>query len=78
MIEERSTLSKDHLKEDYNDAYWEQRYSIRSDCVPSFLVPHKHNILLSGKYLNVLQECGKYVVPAVEERHKSEETNEPE
>jgi gamma-tubulin complex component 2 len=78
MIEERSTLSKDHLKEDYNDAYWEQRYSIRSDRVPSFLVPHKQNILLSGKYLNVLQECGKYVVPPVEEHYKSHEENQPE
>lgn len=27
-------------------------------CIPPFLEPWKHKILLAGKYLNVLQECG--------------------
>lgn len=27
-------------------------------CIPSFLQPWKHKILLAGKYLNVMRECG--------------------
>lgn len=30
-------------------------------CVPRFLEPWKHKILLAGKYLNVLRECGAQV-----------------
>lgn len=57
MIQERPSLSKDRLKDDFNDVYWEQRYSLQSDSVPSFLEPFKEKILLTGKYLNVLREC---------------------
>ena len=58
MVEERSYLSKDKLKEDFNDVYWEQRYTLRDDAIPEFLEPWKDKILLAGKYLNVLRECG--------------------
>lgn len=27
-------------------------------CIPAFLQPWKHKILLAGKYLNVMRECG--------------------
>lgn len=27
-------------------------------CIPRFLQPWKHKILLAGKYLNVIRECG--------------------
>jgi gamma-tubulin complex component 2 len=27
-------------------------------CIPAFLQPWKHKILLAGKYLNVIRECG--------------------
>lgn len=27
-------------------------------CIPQFLQPWKHKILLAGKYLNVIRECG--------------------
>lgn len=27
-------------------------------CIPTFLQPWKHKILLAGKYLNVIRECG--------------------
>ncbi|KAG0340854.1 hypothetical protein BG004_006256 [Podila humilis] len=58
MIVESRKVSKENIKEDYNDAYWEQRYTIREDYVPSFLVPLKTKVLLAGKYLNVIRECG--------------------
>jgi gamma-tubulin complex component 2 len=34
------------------------RYTIREVAVPSFLEPLKHKILVAGKYLNVVRECG--------------------
>ncbi|KAI7823165.1 Spc98 family-domain-containing protein, partial [Gamsiella multidivaricata] len=60
MIVESRRVKKEGLKQDFNDAdaYWEQRYTIRGNYVPSFLVPHKTKILLAGKYLNVIRECG--------------------
>ena len=57
MIQERPSLTKDRLKDDFNDVYWEQRYTLHQDAVPSFLEPYKEKILLTGKYLNVLREC---------------------
>ncbi|ORY34102.1 Spc98 family-domain-containing protein [Naematelia encephala] len=35
-------------------------------CVPAFLQPWKHKILLAGKYLNVIRECGIEVKKAGE------------
>ncbi|KAJ3307096.1 Gamma-tubulin complex component 2 [Kappamyces sp. JEL0829] len=61
MIQERASLSKDRLKDDFNDVYWEQRYSLYDDAVPTFLEPYKEKILLTGKYLNVLRECSLQV-----------------
>lgn len=57
MIQERANISKDKVKDDFNDVYWEQRYSLHHHTVPSFLEPYKEKILLAGKYLNVLREC---------------------
>ncbi|KAF9435799.1 hypothetical protein BGZ76_005507 [Entomortierella beljakovae] len=58
MIVESRSVNKESIKEDFGDAYWEQRYTIRDKYVPSFLVPLKTKILLAGKYLNVIRECG--------------------
>ncbi|KAI1316726.1 hypothetical protein EDD11_009542 [Mortierella claussenii] len=58
MIVESRKVSKESIKEDFTDAYWEQRYKIRDNCVPSFLIPFKEKILMAGKYLNVIRECG--------------------
>ncbi|KAI8807514.1 Spc98 family-domain-containing protein [Cladochytrium replicatum] len=57
MIQERR-ISKEKLREDFSDMYWDSRYTIREDVVPSFLNSFKEKILLSGKYLNVIRECG--------------------
>ncbi|KAI8393950.1 Spc98 family-domain-containing protein [Radiomyces spectabilis] len=58
MVLEKRNMKKENLKEDFNDAYWEMRYTIRENAVPSFLEPLKTQILLAGKYLNVVRECG--------------------
>lgn len=57
MIQEKPSVSKERLKDDFNDVYWEQRYFLQNDAVPSFLEPYKEKILNTGKYLNVLREC---------------------
>jgi gamma-tubulin complex component 2 len=57
MIQEKPSVSKERLKDDFNDVYWEQRYFLQNDAVPIFLEPYKEKILNTGKYLNVLREC---------------------
>ncbi|GAN09739.1 spc97 like protein [Mucor ambiguus] len=58
MVLEKRSVKKENLKEDYNDTYWETRYTIREGSVPVFLEPMKNQILLAGKFLNVVRECG--------------------
>ena len=61
MIEEHEDFSKEKLQKEYNDAYWEQRYTICRDRIPVFLELIADKILRTGKYLNVVSQCGKYV-----------------
>jgi gamma-tubulin complex component 2 len=49
-------LGKQHY---HHTRYWEQRYTIRSEQVPIFLARVSEKILVTGKYLNVIRECGK-------------------
>ena len=42
----------------YSDDYWEKRYALRRERVPSFLLPLADQILRTGKYLNVIKQCG--------------------
>ena len=35
-------LSKDRLVDQYNDAYWEQRYTLCNDRIPAFLDTVRH------------------------------------
>ncbi|KAI9360948.1 gamma-tubulin complex component protein [Pilaira anomala] len=58
MVLEKRNVNKENLKEDFNDTYWEMRYTIREGGVPIFLETMKTQILLAGKYLNVVRECG--------------------
>ncbi|KAI9492777.1 gamma-tubulin complex component protein [Zychaea mexicana] len=58
MVLEKLSVRKENLKEDFNDAYWEMRYTVREKLVPTFLEPLQSKILLAGKYLNVVRECG--------------------
>ncbi|KAG0326622.1 hypothetical protein BGZ99_009294 [Dissophora globulifera] len=70
MIVESRKVSKENIKEDFNDAYWEQRYTIRENHVPTFLEPLKTKILLAGKYLNVIRECGIHLsTSSAEQNH---------
>ncbi|KAJ8902226.1 hypothetical protein NDN08_006634 [Rhodosorus marinus] len=57
FLDEKSDLKKEALNRDLNSSYWEQRYRIKPEVVPSFLQGHVDKILLAGKYVNVLREC---------------------
>ncbi|KAK7083510.1 Gamma-tubulin complex component 2 [Halocaridina rubra] len=43
------------------DEYWEKRYAIIPQSVPTFLKMHENVILLTGKYLNVIRQSGQEV-----------------
>lgn len=58
LIREQKTINRDHLDEDFTDAYWEKRYTIRYNEIPPQLDTVKEKVLLAGKYLNVVKECG--------------------
>ena len=58
LIKEQKSIRKEKLDEDYTDEYWDKRYTIRDDEVPPQLEAVKDKVLLAGKYLNVVRECG--------------------
>ncbi|KAJ3279877.1 Gamma-tubulin complex component 2, partial [Rhizoclosmatium sp. JEL0117] len=58
LVQERASASKSSMTRDYNDGYWEVRYTVRANGVPCFLEGVKEKVLLAGKYLNVVGECG--------------------
>ncbi|KAH9320641.1 hypothetical protein KI387_015280, partial [Taxus chinensis] len=60
FIAENKTLEKESLTQDYDAKYWKQRYSLKPG-IPSFLLNSAETILTTGKYLNVLRECGHSV-----------------
>ncbi|KAI9682675.1 MAG: hypothetical protein M1829_006662 [Trizodia sp. TS-e1964] len=58
LIKEQKSIRREKLEEDYTDEYWEKRYTIRENDVPPQLESVKEKVLLAGKYLNVVRECG--------------------
>ena len=58
LVKEQKGIKRDKLEEDYTDEYWEKRYTIRDSEVPPQLEGVKDKVLLAGKYLNVVRECG--------------------
>ena len=58
LIKEQQSIKREKLEEDYTDEYWEKRYTIRDNDVPLQLEAVKDKVLLAGKYLNVVRECG--------------------
>ncbi|KOS18295.1 Spindle pole body component alp4 [Escovopsis weberi] len=58
MIREQKSIGRERLERDYIDEYWERRYTIRDHDVPPQLEAVRDKVLLAGKYLNVVRECG--------------------
>lgn len=55
----------DHDSARYYDSarYWECQYTIQSERIPRFLENDADIILRTGKYLNVIRQCGKPISP---------------
>lgn len=58
LIKEQKSIRREGLEQDYTDEYWEKRYTVRTDVVPPQLEAVREKVLLAGKYLNVVRECG--------------------
>lgn len=58
LIKEQRSIRREGLEQDYTDEYWEKRYTIREHDIPPQLDSLKEKVLLAGKYLNVVRECG--------------------
>lgn len=58
LVKEQRWIKREKLEEDYTDEYWEKRYTIRDKEVPPQLDSVRDKVLLAGKYLNVVRECG--------------------
>ncbi|CAN6452388.1 unnamed protein product [Victoria cruziana] len=69
FIAEDKSLQKESLTQDYDAKYWQQRYSLK-DGIPSFLTNAADKILTTGKYLNVMRECGHTVQVPLSETSK--------
>ncbi|KAL6132397.1 hypothetical protein ACLB2K_064640 [Fragaria x ananassa] len=69
FIAENKSLQKESLTQDYDAKYWRQRYCLK-DGIPSFLANIAGTILITGKYLNVMRECGHHVQVPVSENSK--------
>lgn len=69
FIAENKSLQKESLTADYDTQYWQQRYSLKDD-IPSFLANAAETILTTGKYLNVMRECGHNIQVPVAENSK--------
>jgi len=57
FLREHADERREFHSADLNNAYWERRYEVKSECVPMFLSDHIKKLLLAGKYINVLREC---------------------
>ncbi|KAL8918565.1 MAG: hypothetical protein Q9208_007277 [Pyrenodesmia sp. 3 TL-2023] len=58
LVKEQKSIKREKLEEDFTDEYWEKRYTLREADVPPQLEAVKDKVLLAGKYLNVVRECG--------------------
>uniref|UniRef100_F6S1D4 Gamma-tubulin complex component n=1 Tax=Ciona intestinalis TaxID=7719 RepID=F6S1D4_CIOIN len=61
LVEQHEKFSKEKLLDEYNDQYWELRYTLCRDRIPIYLERMADKILNTGKYLNVVHECGRSV-----------------
>jgi gamma-tubulin complex component 2 len=62
QVYHRTDLTKENLRRDFNDAYWTERYTEVRENLPVFLAPWAEKVLTTGKYLNVIRECGRAVL----------------
>lgn len=62
LVEDNEVIQREELPLDYSADYWEKRYTIRRERIPVFLERVADVILRTGKYLNVIRQCGKLCI----------------
>ncbi|XP_076230836.1 gamma-tubulin complex component 2 isoform X2 [Calliopsis andreniformis] len=61
FVEDNELIHREELPIDYSADYWEKRYTMRPERIPTFLNEHAQTILRTGKYFNVIRQCGKTI-----------------
>ncbi|CAM9988881.1 unnamed protein product, partial [Laminaria digitata] len=61
MIDQVEDVHKRDVGQDFNTRYWSGRYLLRPAHVIASLAGRQEKILTTGKYLNVVSECGRRV-----------------
>lgn len=59
MVVDQEGRAEDSEEEDPADDYWEKRYTMVPQNIPTFLQHHATVILRTGKYLNVIRQSGE-------------------
>ncbi|XP_059621004.1 gamma-tubulin complex component 2 homolog isoform X2 [Phlebotomus argentipes] len=62
LIEDTEVCPKG-IEDDYTLNYWAARYMVHHDRIPRFLENLSDIILRTGKYLNVIRQCGQNITP---------------
>ena len=62
LVEENEEVEKAKLSDDFSDNYWKKRYTYCHDQCPKFLETIAEKTLRTGKYLNVIRNCGRDVI----------------
>ena len=75
MIVSPKDYSKEKLKENYLDLFWEMKFKLNSINVPEFLTRISEKILFIGKSLNIIRESGKIIQCPFEAEFDSFATN---
>lgn len=71
MVQDNELIRREVVPENYSADYWEKRYTVRHEHIPEFLEKYADMILCTGKYLNVIRQCGKRITsPLVQTKIK--------
>lgn len=59
LVGDKVQVKKEDMSIDNTDNYWNSRYALRPEMTPGFLRPLQDRILTTGKYQNVILQCGQ-------------------
>ncbi|KAH6923431.1 hypothetical protein HPB50_001070 [Hyalomma asiaticum] len=69
LVGDKVQVKKEDMSIDTMDSYWNSRYALRPEMIPGFLEPLKDRIFTTGKYQNVIRQCGQSPAACSGEQH---------
>lgn len=64
LVSDNEHIRTDYIQiHHYSAEYWEKRYTVRPERVPSFVRTQEDRVLRAGKYLNVIRHSGDGATP---------------